>query len=160
MTTAPDPRSLTADTLREAVMAGTRFSGGDTRRAAMHLLTFTDLLGRGDIARHVHLRYETDRDGLEVLTGHVDLDALAEDKGIYLTGGDERFLALARSYASGQPVVLGDFLNTLGHAHARCAIEAYIISLGMEGWYTLQDGPELTAHRAFQAQLLGTGTDA
>lgn len=160
MTTAPDPRSLSADTLREAVMAGTKFSGGDTRRAAMHLLTFTDLLGRGDVARHVHLRYETDTDGLEVLVGHVDLDALTEDKGISLTGGDERFLALARSYACGEPVVLGDFLNTLGHAHARRAIEAYIISLGMEGWYQLQDGAALHEHRAFTASLFGTGKEA
>ncbi|MFJ9846324.1 hypothetical protein ACIRYZ_38970 [Kitasatospora sp. NPDC101155] len=160
MTTAPDPRSLATDTLHAAVMAGTRFSGGDTRRAAMHLLTFTDLLSRADVAPYIHLRYETDRDGLEVLVAHVDLDALAEDKGIPLTGGDERFLTLARSYASGEPVVLGDFLNTLGHAHARRAIEAYIISLGMEGWYQVQEGPELAAHRRFEATLLGNTTEA
>jgi len=160
VTTAPDPRSLSADTLHEAVMAGTRFSGGDTRRAAMHLLTFTDLLTRGDVIQYVHLRYETDRDGLEVLTAHVDLDAIAEDKGISLTGGQERFLALARSYASSEPVVLGDFLNSLGHAHARRAVEAYIISLGMEGWYQVEEGPELAAHRRFEAELFGNGGEA
>ncbi|MFI8461764.1 hypothetical protein [Kitasatospora sp. NPDC085464] len=155
MTTAPDPLSLTGETLRQAVEARVRLSGSESLKAATHLLTFTDLLGRPDVARHIRLRYETDEDGLEVLVADVDLPALRDDDAVYLTGGDQRFLDLAISYLHGRPTDLSAYLNVFGHAHARRAIEAYIISLGMEGWYRLEEGAALAEHRAFEAELLG-----
>lgn len=147
----PSPASLSADQMADALTAAAGRS--ELQRAATHLLIYTDLPGRADFARHVTLDWE-ETEGTRTLTARVDWAALRDDESIYLSGGPDRLLNLAISYAKGRPVHLDAYLNSFGTEHARRVIEAHIIGLGMEGFFTIADGPKLVELRAFHDELL------
>jgi hypothetical protein len=150
----PNANTLSRTEMNEALTAGARLSDRVHHQAAVHLLTFTELPGRRDFARHVEL---VEEDGQ--LVAYVrDWKALLTDDKIYLTGSGYRLLSLATSYVTGISAAattteLFANLSGLGTAHAKRVIESVIIGCGMEGFYTLHEGPEMAKMRDFQASL-------
>lgn len=145
----------TADELRSMLETGASVADSRYQRAAIHLLAFTDLLGRADLATHI----ETDTveiDGRAVSAAWIrDWAALGrlEDLG-YLSGGEERFIRLAASMAHGTPVDLRGALSSLGHEHARCVLEAVAICLEADKKYTLTPTPAFLEEQQLEEQLL------
>lgn len=97
----------TADEVRTLLETGAAAADSRFERAAIHLLTFTALLGRADLAAYIET-YIVAVDGREMPAAWIrDWAALGslEDIG-YLGGGDERLLKLAAGMAHGTPVDL------------------------------------------------------
>ena len=88
-----------------------------------------------------------------------DWDALLSgDSGVYLTGGYQRMLEIAASYAAGRPVSLREHGHGFGTAHARWrVVEAVAIGAGMGEYLAIAGSPALTGMRARQAALFGLG---
>ncbi|WP_432140086.1 hypothetical protein [Streptomyces sp. bgisy154] len=149
----PSPASLSEEEMTEALEAAAKLSRSELRRAATHLLLATGLPGRADFARHTALVWEEDPEAGRVLTAEVDWTALREDESIYLHGGADKLLHLALSYAKGRPVHLDAYLNGFGTATAKTVLEAHMIGMGLEGFYTLEDGPKLQELKALHADL-------
>ncbi|MFF1737861.1 hypothetical protein [Streptomyces sp. NPDC058247] len=149
----PSPASLSEEEMTEALEAAAKLSRSELRRAATHLLTFTGLPGRADFARHTALVWEEDPDVDRVLIAEVDWTALRDDESMILNGSTDKLLHLAVSYAKGRPVHLDAYLNTFGTATAKRVLEAHMIGMGLEGFYTLEDGPKLEELKAFHADL-------
>jgi len=157
----PSPASLDPAQMADALRADAERDDSPSKQAAAHLLTFTALPGRADFARHVELtagHSAADGRAPRVCAWVRDWDALLADRSVYLTGGAERLLNIAASYAVGRPVDLAACGNGLGTAHARRLLEAVAVGAGMSGFYEIHDGPELARMRDFQAGL--TGFDA
>jgi hypothetical protein len=58
-----------------------------------------------------------------------DWDKLINDRELYLSGTENRFLKIAASFAAGRPVSLfTEVTNSLGHAHAQRVAEAVLIA--------------------------------
>ncbi len=123
--------------MNEMLLAGARLTGTLTARAAVHLLTFTELPGRASFAELVDVVDERDRDGNQVTAAYVTDWAALPAKAGYLTGGDARLLALAVSLAAGDPVDLRENLPGLGTAYAHRVIEAVVIATGYDELYTI-----------------------
>jgi hypothetical protein len=80
-----------------------------------------------------------------------DWDALLSgDSGVYLTGGYQRMLEIAASYAAGRPVSLREHGHGFGTAHARRRDRC-----GQGEYLTIADSPALAEMRARQAALFG-----
>lgn len=138
-------------------MLKTGADAADSRyqRAAIHLLSFTGLLGRADLAAHI----ETDTvniDGRTVPAAWVrDWAALGRlEKLGYLSGGEERFIKLAASMAHGTPVDLRAALSSLGDEHARCVIDAVAMCLEADKKYTITPTPAFLEEQRIEKQLL------
>jgi hypothetical protein len=149
--------SYDRDEMIALLTAAARVAGTHSMAAAMHLLTYTELPGSRDFARHVDVQADRAADGSPVTGAWVrDWDALlGDDSGVYLTGGDRRMLAIAASYAAGRPVDLREHGHGFGTAHARRVVEAAAIGAGMGEYLTIADGPALEQMRARQDALFG-----
>ena len=144
------------DEMRALLAAGARLEDRPSAAAAVHLLTFTDLPGRRDFARHVHIENVTHAGGGTVLAAWVrDWDRLLGDGSVYVSGGPRRLLEVAASYATGRPVDLREASSGLGTAHAGRVIEAAVIGTGMAEYYTITGTAKLAGLRATQAKLAG-----
>ncbi|RPK32661.1 hypothetical protein EES39_38330 [Streptomyces sp. ADI92-24] len=149
----PSPASLSEEDMTAALDAAAKLSRSEMKRAATHLLTFTGLPGRADFARHTALVWEEDPDAGRALIAEVDWAALRDDESMILSGSTDKLLDLALSYAMGRPAHLGAYLNTFGTATAKRVLEAHVIGMGLEGFYTLESGPKLDELKALHADL-------
>jgi hypothetical protein len=161
MANATAPKRRKADTYNTEEMTHllnewARVIGSDGMYAAMHLLTYTELPGRRDFAKHVDITTGYAADESEPLIAVVrDWNALLTDNTVYLTGGDARLIEIAASYAHGRPVNLREHGNGLGTAYARRLVEAVAIGAGMADYLTIADSPALAEMRARNDALFG-----
>jgi hypothetical protein len=151
-TTAPEkrePETYTAEEMTALLNEWARVVGSWSMYAAMHLLTYTELPGRRDFARHIDIETGYAADETEPLIAVVrDWDKLLNSGTVYLTGGDARMTEIAASYATGRPVSLRENGHGLGTAHARRLVEAVAIGAGMGEYLTITDSPALLEMRA------------
>lgn len=125
--------------MTELLNATARVLDSDSMRAAMHLLTYTELPGRKDFAAHVDIKRGPAVDGsTPVLAVVRDWDALLDDDTVYGTGADARLIVIAASYVTGRPIDLNTLARGLGTAHARRVVEAVAIGAGV-GEHLLTD---------------------
>jgi hypothetical protein len=144
------------DEMRELLGTGARLEDRPSAAAAVHLLTFTDLPGRRDFARHVRIENVTGAGGGTVLAAWVrNWDRLLGDGSVYLSGGLRRLLEVAASYATGRPVDLRDTSSGLGTAHAGRLIEAVVTGTGMAQYYTITGTAKLAGLRRWHGGLPG-----
>ncbi len=164
MTGHANPADYGRDEMHELLAAGARLEDRPSAAAALHLLTFTDLPGRRDFARHVHVENVTGAGsgtitgaGSGTITGAWvrDWQALLTDGSVYVSSGPRRLLEVAASYATGRPVDLRETGSGLGTAHAGRLIEAAVIGTGMAEYYTITGTAKLAGLRATQAKLAG-----
>lgn len=130
---------MSAEEMSVMLVAGGRASGLLNVQAAVHLLTFTELVGCRDFQDAVEVSSVRllEPDGTRSATpataafvvdwrGLCDLSSAAR-----MGGGANRLLELAVSWAVGRPVDLRDCAsNVLGSAHSRRLIEAVRIAMG------------------------------
>jgi hypothetical protein len=140
--------TYTAEELIAMLVAGAEADGRPTQRAAVHLLTFTELP-----------RWRSFQDSL-VIEGsqayvHIWSALPLSDAGSRLSSAGNRLLALAVSLAGGGPVGLRDNVTGLGHAHARRVVEAFLIATGGEEFYALTGTPALDELHQFNAAMDG-----
>jgi hypothetical protein len=149
-TTAPKkPEDYTAEEMTALLNEWARVTGAYSMYAAMHLLTYTELPGRRDFAKHVDIETGYAADETEPLIAVVrDWDKLLTGNTVRFTGGDLRMTEVAASYAAGRPVDLREHASGLGTAHARRLVEAVAIGAGMGEYLTISDSPALAAMRA------------
>lgn len=129
------PVAYTRDELIRLLEAGALALGATGTQAAIHLLTFTALPGRADLAHHIDINTIDDVDGFTVTGAFVrDWPSLAAHDHLFgLTGTDERMLALAASLADGVPVDLRNNAAGFGSRPAAARVlEAMAIWLGVE----------------------------
>lgn len=158
-TTAPKkrkPETYTTEEMTALLNEWARVVGSHSMYAAMHLLTYTELPGRKDFAKHIDITTGYAADESEPLIAVVrDWDKLLNSGTVYLTGGDARMVEIAASYAAGRPVDLREHGNGLGTAHARRLVEAVAIGAGMGEFLTIADSPALLEMRAKNDALFG-----
>jgi hypothetical protein len=158
-TTAPKnrkPEAYTTEEMTNLLSEWARVVGSHSMNAAMHLLTYTELPGRKDFAKHVDITIGYAADETEPLIAVVrDWDKLLTSDTVYFTGGDLRMVEIAASYATGRPVDLREHGNGLGSAHARRLVEAVAIGAGMAEFLTISDSPALLEMRAKNDALFG-----
>lgn len=144
-----------ADEMRAMLETGAAAADSRYQRAAIHLLAFTELIGRSGLASHIETG-TVDIDGRAVPAAWVrDWAALGRLEGLgYLSGGEERFVKLAASMAHGTPVDLRGVLSSLGHAHARCVLEAVAICLEADKKFTINPTPAFLEEQRFEERLL------
>jgi hypothetical protein len=122
-----------------------------TRRAAVHLLTFTELPDRpgfGELVRILDLEWDQ---GDIVRMGQVsDWPALLDFAAAAgISDDDRRMVTLAVSLASGQSIDLAANVAVSGPAHARRIIEAIAIATGYDNkWAIIEKPDEGPARRA------------
>jgi hypothetical protein len=151
------PETCTAEEMTTLLNEWARVVGSHSMYAAMHLLTYTELPGRRDFAKHVDIETGYAADETEPLIAVVrDWDKLLTSNTVYFTGGDLRLAEIAASYAEGRPVDLRESGNGLGTAHARRLVEAVAIGAGMGEFLTITDSPALLEMRARNDAFLGT----
>jgi hypothetical protein len=150
------PSTYDQDEITDLLNAAARIDGRHSMKAAVHLLTYTELPGRSDFARHVDIRVGHTSDGASLTGAWVrDWDALLADTEVYLTGAEDRMLQVAASYAVGRPVDLQSHANGLGTAHAKRLIEAVVIGAGVAECFTLNGTARLADLQAQQASFFG-----
>jgi hypothetical protein len=149
--------SHTPGELRELLLAGARNNGGLNDQAAMHLLLFTELPDTSRFARHVDIDTTWAPGGGSVRVARVrDWDQLIADPELRLTGTEERFLAIAASFAAGRPADLSAVItNMLGWAHARRVAEAVLIATDTAALLAIGDTARLGELKALHATLSG-----
>lgn len=151
-TTAPKkrkPEMYTTEEMTALLNEWARVVGSYGMYAAMHLLTYTELPGRKDFAKHISIETGYAADETEPLIAVVrDWDQLLNSGTVYLTGGDARMVEIAASYATGRPVDLRENGSGFGSAHARRLVEAVAIGAGMGDLLTIADSPALLEMRA------------
>lgn len=136
------------------LQVGAQISGTLTTRAAVHLLTYTELPGRADFAQYVEVVVENVpppgqlfAQGEDVVAAFVtSWKALGTDPAIYRTGTDRRLLALAASLGAGVeavPVNLREELPGLSRTAAVRVMEAVAIAAGVDEFYTVTATPKL-----------------
>ncbi|HCT80721.1 MAG TPA: hypothetical protein DGG94_03075 [Micromonosporaceae bacterium] len=115
-----------------------------TRRAAVHLLTYTELPDRPGFAELVEIMDLEWDHGDIVRMGQVsDWAALLDFAATAgLSDSEQRMIALAVSLASGQPVDLAANIAVSGPAHARRVIEAIAIATGYSDMYAVTEKPD------------------
>ena len=154
-TTAPEKRgaeTYTAGEMTALLNEWARVVGSWSMYAAMHLLTYTELPGRRDFARHVEITTGYAADESEPLSAVVrHWDQLLTSGTVYLTGGDARMIEIAAS----RPVDLREHGHGLGTAHARRLVEAVAIGAGIGEYLTIADSPALLEMRARNDALSG-----
>ena len=143
----PKPTTeYTADEWTQLLIAGGKYSGLLTVKAAIHLLTFTELVHRRGFDDLVEVETVHDRANDETYTAAFvkDWTGLPDNEAATrLPGGDTRLLALAVSMAAGTPVNLRENLAGFGHAHMRRVIEAVAIATGGDEFYNVAATPAL-----------------
>ena len=150
------PETYTTEEMTALLNEWARVAGSHSMYAAMHLLTYTELPGRKDFAKHIDITTGYAADKSEPLIAVVrDWDKLLNSGTVYLTGGDARMVEIAASYAAGRPVDLREHGNGLGTAHARRLVEAVAIGAGMGEFLTIADSPALLEMRAKNDALFG-----
>lgn len=151
--------TYTADELAALLETGARAQDSPFIMSAIHLLTYTDLPGRSDLAPYVEFA-DVDLDGETVRAAWIrDWHGLGQLKNLgHLHGGAERLIRLAASMAHGEPVDLSATLSGLGHAHARRVLEAVAICAGVDEFYAITETPALKRNNDFLAGLLGETT--
>lgn len=158
-TTVPEKRgaeTYTAEEMTALLNEWARVVGSWSMYAAIHLLTFTELPGHRDFARHVEITTGYAADESEPLIAVVrDWEQLLTSGTVYLTGGDAQMIEIAASYAAGRPVDLREHSDGLGTAHARRLVEAVAIGAGMGEYLTIADSPALLEMRARNDALSG-----
>lgn len=134
----PTPTEYSPEGLCRMLTAGAAAIGRTTVRAAVHLLTFTELPHRRDFPSLIVFEY-VDEGELRVPAAFVrDWAALPDSRAAdRIGGGDQRMLALAVSLATGGPVDLAANVGVGGHAHARRVIEAIAIATGYGEMYAV-----------------------
>jgi len=143
------PETYTTEEMTKLLNEWARVVGSYGMYAAMHLLTYTELPGRKDFAKHVDIETGYAADETEPLIAVVrDWDKLLNSGTVYLTGGDARMVEIAASYATGRPVDLRENGSGFGTAHARRLVEAVAIGAGMGDLLTIADSPALLEMRA------------
>lgn len=148
-TTPRKPEAYTAEEMTALLNEWARVVGSCSMYAAMHLLTYTEMPGRKDFARHVDIETGYAADETEPLIAVVrDWDKLLTGNTVRFTGGDLRMTEIAASYAAGRPVDLREHAVGLGTAHARRLVEAVTIGAGMGEYLTIADSPALAEMRA------------
>jgi hypothetical protein len=135
---------FTGDQLRIMFRTDVATGAPVTRRAAVHLLTFTELPDRpgfGELVEILDLEWDQ---GDIVRMGQVsDWPALldfAATAGV--SDSDRRMVTLAVSLASGQPVDLAANVAVGGPAHARRVIEAIAIATGYGDRWAVTEKPD------------------
>jgi hypothetical protein len=142
---AQHPAPSQDEHLQQMLIAGGRYDGRPTQQAAIHLLTFTELVhhrGFADLLDTEDVELRND-DG--ELAGQRTTAAFVRDWAAlpnsptagYMSGGSHRLLALAVALATGEPVNLIENLPGLGSAHARRVIEAITIATGTAHLYEI-----------------------
>jgi hypothetical protein len=150
------PETYTTEEMTKLLNEWARVVGSYGMYAAMHLLTYTELPGRKDFAKHVDIETGYAADETEPLIAVVrDWDKLLNSGTVYLTGGDARMVEIAASYATGRPVDLRENGSGFGTAHARRLVEAVAIGAGMGDLLTIADSPALLDMRAKNDALFG-----
>lgn len=129
-------RDYTREEMTALLTSGACWIGDRSVQAAVHLLTFTELVGGADLANLVDIDEVTDRNHGRVLAAFVSGDNWRKlatgEQLLYRTGRDTRLLALAVSLAFGEPVELSTALAGLDSAHAGRVVEAVRIATGLE----------------------------
>lgn len=128
MTSQPTPAEL-----RELLLAGARADGNPSVKAAVHLLLFTEMPQAPRFRQHVRIDHvRTLAYGLVHCAQVTDWRELADDRELYPSGAELKFLNLAASFAAhGQPVNLyTEVTSGLDSAHARRLAEAVLIATG------------------------------
>ena len=150
------PETYTTAEMTALLNEWARVVGSYNMFAAIHLLTFTELPGRTDFAKHIQITTGYAADESEPLIAVVrDWDKLLNSGTVYLSGGDARLIEIAASYATGRPVDLRQHGHGLGTAHARRLVEAVTIGAGMDEFLTIADSPALAEMRANNEALFG-----
>lgn len=160
------PSTATIDQLRGWLLTGADLADGRHQRAAVELLDFADLLGRGGVRAHIHTRVITDDDGRTHHIASINWQGLAAADLGPLGGAQRRLLDLAVSIAAGVPVDLRYVTSgELGAAHARAALAAVVRALGLADDVAISDTPayleRTRAHEQWLAEFEnGTGSRA
>jgi hypothetical protein len=142
----PKPTTeYTVEQMQQLLIAGAKHNGRYTVRAAIHLLTYTELPQHRGFGQLVKVQQIRSHEGQLVSAAFVrDWTALpTAPTARYLGGGDHRLLALAISMATGEPVDLYQNLSGFGHAHMRRVTEAVAIATGGAEFYTVTATPAL-----------------
>jgi len=141
------------DGLRTLIRAGAWIDRPDTRKAGVHLLTFTKLPDQPGFAELVELvqipEYDDGQD-IQVAVIRDWAAVFALPAVAQLSEDDRRLLALAESLITGQPVDLAATVAVSGHDHALRIMEAMVIATGYHMEYNLTPSARLTtklAHR-------------
>lgn len=151
-------RQYTGDELRALLVAGARCRGSLSIQGATHLLIFTDVPDRLGFRSLVEVELGLyDRGAGETYDAAFVPWARLVDatQAWHISSTARRLLDLAVSMAAGVPVDLRDALPGLGHAHARCVLEAVAIAAGADEFYTLTPTPKLAELEAFHADMQG-----
>ena len=139
------------DALRALIRAGAWIDRPAGIKAAVHLLTFTELPDRPGFAELVEVvqlpGYDDGQDvQVAVIRDWAVLLALpAVDR---LSDDDRRLLALAGSLAAGRPVDLAANVAVSSDGHALRIIEAMVIATGYHGKYDITPTERLTTRFA------------
>lgn len=152
---------LTPDEVTSLLLAGARHAGWNPTHAAIHLITFTELIHMSGFQRHIKIEdVQPFGEESSFRAAFVQWASLLDSREAkYLGGGDSRLLKLAHAFATGTPVDPRDVVGSLGHAHARRITEAMLLATGYGRWFTLEPTEKLTTYLAEQDALIG-GPDA
>lgn len=138
----------TAEQLAGLLTAGAGVDG--PRAAAVHLLQFTDVLGRPELARFLQIdgdRAYITEEGWEQLPDVAFSPPIASST--------VRLLRLASSLAIGAPVDIREATHALGHAHARRVAEAVLMACGALRYYDLVQTAEAQRLQDLRGVLAG-----
>jgi hypothetical protein len=139
------------DTLRTLIRAGAWIDRPDTSKAAVHLLTFTELPdqpGFAELVEVVQIPEYDDGHDIQVAVIRDWAAVLALPAVAQLSEDDRRLLALAESLITGQPVDLAATIAVSGHDHALRIMEAMVIATGYHMKYNLTPTARLTTRYA------------
>jgi hypothetical protein len=139
------------DDLRTLIRAGAWIDCADTKKAAVHLLTFTELPeqpGFAELVEVVQIPEYDDGQDIQVAVIRDWPALLALPAVAQLSDDDRRLLALAGSLISGQPVDLATNVAVSGHGHAVRIMEAMVIATGYHMKYNITPTERLTTRFA------------
>jgi hypothetical protein len=139
------------DALRTLIRAGAWIDHRTDMKAAVHLLTFTELPdapGFAELVEVVQIPEYDDGQDIQVAIIRDWAALLALPAVGQLSDDDRRLLALAGSLAGGQPVDLAAAVAVSSHGHALRIIESMVIATGYYGKYDITPTERLTTRFA------------
>jgi hypothetical protein len=150
------------DAMIALLIAGAAQEGYLPVQAAIHLITFTDLPGTAEFARHVTVEDRWSMAQRTIVRGAWinGWNALARVKDLGTT--NRHMIELAASLAVGRRVSLLEHVTgELGAAHAKRLAEAILIRCGAEKFYLLHSTDALAELEQMRRELSGepTGLD-
>nr|WP_221377260.1 hypothetical protein [Actinoplanes polyasparticus] len=137
------------DALRTLIRAGAWIDRPDTKKAAVHLLTFTklpDQPGFAELVEIVQIPEYDDGQDIQVAVIRDWAAVFALPAVARQSEDDRRLLALAESLITGQPVDLAANIAVSGHDHALRIMEAMVIATGYHMKYNLTPTARLTRY--------------